>query len=62
MVVDAGLKVAEDTDLHGTALVVMLARDQPNHLLKTRSTAIRRDVMHTVNDRGLRPVYSVVAA
>jgi hypothetical protein len=62
MVVDAGLKVAEDADLHGAALVVVLARDQPNHLLTTRSTASRRDVTHTVHDRGLRLVYSLVAA
>jgi len=41
---------------------VVLARDQPNHLLKARSTAIRRDVMHTVHDLGLRLVYWLVAA
>jgi hypothetical protein len=41
---------------------VVLARDQPNHLLKTRSTASRRDVIHTMHDRGLRPVYWSVTA
>src|SRR4029453_8032080 len=36
---DAGLEVAKDAYLHGAALVVVLAQRQPNHLLKTRSTA-----------------------
>ena len=32
LVVDAGLERPEDADVHGAARVVVLARDQPNHL------------------------------
>jgi hypothetical protein len=43
-VVDDGLEMSEHADLHAAALVVGVARDQPNHLPRMGSTA------------GLRPV------
>ena len=51
LVVDAGLERAEDADLHEGARVLVLARDQPNHLRRVGINGHR----HTVTARRSTP-------
>jgi hypothetical protein len=66
MVVDAGLEVSKDADLHGTALVVVLVSDQPCHLSMSRSTTCMPAVTGPCNTAvygrstpPARPVYGI---